>query len=494
MNNLKENIEKYYLYFTVFITGAVVLILEILGTRIIAPYYGTTLYVWSSLIAVTLVALAIGYFLGGCIADKISRFNILYKIILLTAFSILLIPFIKNFVLINTDFLGPMYGALTSAVMLFAIPLMLLGTVVPYVIKLKTKELEKVGITTGSLYAIATIGSCVGAIITGFYLIPNIGINSIIYLSSSLLLLLSFLWFITHRKMILTAGIIVAVIFVIFAPSLITKPTLKEGLEIVYEKESAYSSLKVIDEHGLLRYLILNGATQTLYHLNSKKFRLEYVDLFEKAVGYHPAPKTVLNIGLGGGAMDNRLKKYDLNVDNVEIDPEVVKIAKTYFDFDGNVIVDDGRHYIRNTDKKYDIILLDVWGGYSIYPYLFSKEAFSEIKNALNKDGVLALNLLGYETDDSSEDILILSVYKTLKEVFPHVYVKSARYGFSTFVFYVSDSALELDDEFTSISVNPDESIPVLTDDYNPIEVFSVKTSEEFRNYVMRIYGNWVLC
>jgi len=484
-----KNIKKYYLYITVFITGAVILILEILGTRIIAPYYGTTLYVWSSLITVTLVALSLGYFIGGKLADKKPELNVMYLIIFFTGIFILLIPLISSFVLTKTNSLGSTWGVLISSAILFTVPLFLLGMVAPYAIKLKATELRTVGITAGSLYAVATIGSFVGAILTGFFLIPNFGIRSIIYFMSISLFFISCAWFFIRKKY---SFIVIAIVFSLLFFLLPQITASNPDLEIIYETESPYTKLKVVDELDTYRYLLVEGTIQTAYNIEKKEFMFAYLELFEKAIDYHPNPKDVLVIGLGGGGIDKQLENYNLNIDNVEIDPKIAEIARDYFDFKGNVIIDDGRHYIRNTDKKYDIVFLDVYNGYSIYPYLFSEEAFLEIKNILNEDGILAINSVGYENHLSTDDQLISSIYKTLKQVFPNVYVKSKGYGLTNFVFYATDSELELDNQFISISIDETNCI-ILTDNYNPIESFAIKTIEEWRNLNIERFGNVII-
>ncbi|MBA7668557.1 hypothetical protein ES703_76670 [subsurface metagenome] len=132
---------------------------------------------------------------------------------------------------------------------------------------------------------------------------------------------------------------------------------------------------------------------------------------------------------------------------------------------------------------------MDVYSGYSIYPYLFSKEAFEEIKSVLNKDGILAINSIGYEDNHlSTNDTLILSIHKTLKQVFPNVYVKTIGYGFTSFVFYASDSELTLDNQFVSVNI-PNTGV-VLTDNYNPIDSFAVEAIEEWRESNIRRFGN----
>jgi len=484
-----KDIKKYYLYITVFITGAVILILEILGTRIIAPYYGTTLYVWSSLITVTLVALSLGYFIGGKLADKKPELNVMYLIIFFTGIFILLIPLISSFVLTKTNSLGSTWGVLISSAILFTVPLFLLGMVAPYAIKLKATELRTVGITAGSLYAVATIGSFVVAILTGFFLIPNFGIRSIIYFMSISLFFISCAWFFIRKKY---SFIVIAIVFSLLFFLLPQITASNPDLEIIYETESPYTKLKVVDELDTYRYLLVEGTIQTAYNIEKKEFMFAYLELFEKAIDYHPNPKDVLVIGLGGGGIDKQLENYNLNIDNVEIDPKIAEIARDYFDFKGNVIIDDGRHYIRNTDKKYDIVFLDVYNGYSIYPYLFSEEAFLEIKNILNEDGILAINSVGYENHLSTDDQLISSIYKTLKQVFPNVYVKSKGYGLTNFVFYATDSELELDNQFISISIDETNCI-ILTDNYNPIESFAIKTIEEWRNLNIERFGNVII-
>lgn len=484
---MRKEFKNYYLYFTVFITGAVILVLEILGTRIIAPYYGTTIYVWSSLITVTLLALALGYFFGGWLADKKPASDMIYLVIFMAGVFIALIPLIKNFVLIKMNVLGMLYGALASATILFTLPLLFLGMVAPYAIKLNAKSSNNIGMNAGSLYGVATIGSLIGAILIGFYLIPYIGINSIIFIISGLLFFISLIWSISKKKMLSTISLVLLFTLLVSFNFPIIGSSDSE-VKKIYETNSAYARLSVIDENDL-RFLLVDGATHTEYDLKNKEFNFRYLSLFEKAINYHTNPKEILVIGLGGGGIDTQLKSYNLNIDNIEIDSQIVEIAKNYFDFHGNVIIDDGRHYIRNSDQKYDVIYLDVYGGYSIYPYLFSKEAFQEIKNTLSEGGILSINSLGYEDGHlSSDDPLILSIYKTLKEVFPYVYVKSTGYGLTSFVFYASDNELELDSQFVLINV-PNNGI-VITDDYNPICSFAIESAKEWRKLNLERFGN----
>jgi MFS family permease len=182
--------ERAGLYLTVFLTGAAVMVIELLGTRLIAPFYGVSLYVWSSLISVTMIALALGYFAGGQWADRAKRTG-LSLIIALAGLLTLSIPWITQPVLLATDPLGLRAGAFVSALALFSPSLTLLGMVGPFAIKLATPQLNRVGTSAGSIYAVSTVGSVVGTLVLGFFLFPLVGSREILIGLSMVLLLLA---------------------------------------------------------------------------------------------------------------------------------------------------------------------------------------------------------------------------------------------------------------------------------------------------------------
>jgi predicted membrane-bound spermidine synthase len=178
------------LYLTIFLTGASVMVIELLGTRLIAPFYGTSLYVWSSLIAVTMMALAVGYFVGGRWADRAKCTGLAF-IIALAALLTLLIPWLTRPILLATDPLGLRLGAFVSALVLFSPSLTLLGMVTPFAIKMATSRLEGIGTSSGSLYAVSTLGSVAGTLVLGFFLFPWVGSREILVGLSGGLLVLS---------------------------------------------------------------------------------------------------------------------------------------------------------------------------------------------------------------------------------------------------------------------------------------------------------------
>ncbi len=189
-----------FFYLTIFITGAAVLVIEILGTRILAPFYGSTIFVWSSLISVTLAFLALGYLWGGKLADRKPDTGLLYWIVFAAGISIVLIPKYSNWVLIQTDRFGLKFGPLIAAFIIFFAPLFLLGAVSPFAVKIRTRLLDHLGITAGSLYATATLGSLAGALFAGFLLIPNFSVSWIINATGVILISLFFIWQILALK------------------------------------------------------------------------------------------------------------------------------------------------------------------------------------------------------------------------------------------------------------------------------------------------------
>jgi len=189
-----ERMRVLFFYCAIFISGASVLIVEIGGTRILTPFYGSTIFVWSSLISVTMIALAFGYMAGGFMADKRPTLHVLWFILFVAGVAIYLIPEYDHLILPPSDQLGSRWGPFVASLVLFAPSLFLLATVSPYAVKLRVKNLKQLGATAGNLYALATFGSLVGALLTGFYLAPNLPITLIFHYTGLTLAALFVLW------------------------------------------------------------------------------------------------------------------------------------------------------------------------------------------------------------------------------------------------------------------------------------------------------------
>lgn len=191
---LSRKNKNKFVYVTVFCTGAVSLVIEIIGTRIIAPIFGSTIYVWSSLIVTTMGALAVGYYVGGYLADKYKKTEFLFNVIFVAGVVTLAIPKIANPVLLFANGLGLKFGPLLAATVIFFIPLLLLGMVTPFVIKIEAGEIKNIGKEAGKIFSLATFGSLVGGLLSGFFLAPIVPSDLLIAFSGLLLILLYIIW------------------------------------------------------------------------------------------------------------------------------------------------------------------------------------------------------------------------------------------------------------------------------------------------------------
>ncbi len=412
--------KNFYLYVIVSVCGAAVLALEILGTRILGPFYGVSLFLWSSLITVTLAALSLGYMLGGRLADRHATISHLCVMMTSAGVWILLIPWIKHPFLTLTEPLGLRTAVVAASFTLFFPPLMLLGTISPYAIKLRTATLEEVGQAAGNLYAISTLAGVISALITGFFLIPNIGVIRLTIVIGLLLLITGIIGFLIDKHLKLTTTGIS--LFALAILSLLVRPPvdqakLKEGLLDI--EQSPYAELRVIDtEAG--RHLLIDGGIHSLVDTATWESDFHYAAVMDLPKYFFDKPGTMLLIGLGGGSLVKQYAKNYWKVDAVEIDGKVIALAKEYFhlqDTDGTVFETDGRQFLSSTKKKYDVILLDAFGSSSIPFHLVTREAFESIASHLNENGVFALNVetIGWD------DLLVKTLTATLKQEFMEV-------------------------------------------------------------------------
>jgi spermidine synthase len=451
---------KNLAYLIAFITGFSIMLIELIGTRIISPYYGNTIYTWTSLISTALVFIALGYYIGGKIADKYSSYSILYSFLTVSGIFTMLIPKISKFILENTNSLGIRLGSLASSVMLFAIPISALAMATPFILKLSAKNIKDIGVTSGKLYAVSTIGSFFGTILTGFFLIPSYPISQIL----TVLGLILFIFGIGMLFYLKKARWLVFGLLVLLIPA-------KSNIQTIYETESFYGNIKVVRENNDV-LLLVDGSTQSCINSVSKETCFGYEKVMEEFID---PDDDILIIGLGLG---NLAKRFN-NVDAVEIDKKIADIAVDSFGYNKNVIVDDGRNYIKKTEKIYDVMIFDAFKGYGIASHLVSKEAFEEAKQKL--DGILIVNTLGYK-----EHKMQRAVYTTLKEVFNHVYVKEYGSVLQNYIFFASDK--EIDGDF----IDMEEHI-VITDDFNPLESYSMEIGEVWRDLNKYLIDKYVI-
>lgn len=272
--------DRVLLYATVATTGAAVMMLELLGTRIIGPFYGVSLYVWSSLISVALIALSLGYYLGGVVADRQTGFRLSYAIAL-AGLSAVAIPFLSRPVMLLTNDLGMRGGAFVSALLLFTVPLTFLGMVGPQVIKMATLRREGVGMATGSVFAISTVGSVVGTLLLGFYLLPELGSRAVLYGVSAVLCLLAVIVALYEKRLGFDALGKVVIIGLVTGAGLWLKvdeaPLVSKDYRLVHEAESHYGWVRVIDDRARrVRWMLSDASVISAMRLDTRGVVLLY--------------------------------------------------------------------------------------------------------------------------------------------------------------------------------------------------------------------------
>lgn len=422
----KNTEHDWRLKVVVFVSGAVLMGLEMTGSRILAIHFGSSIYVWGAIIGVFLAALSIGYYSGGMLADRRPSFYPLNALLLIAGGWLLVIPFYANTVcrvLLRFN-PGERLGPLLATLILFGGPSVLLGMVSPYAVRLAAQTVERIGNVSGSLYALSTFGSIAGTLLTAFWLVPALGVRALLQILGLCLLVLPLIvvpW--SRRK---------AVVVVLFASTLIVLSYIGAvpAQGVIYEGDSAYHYIKVVDDKQRnTRFLQFNNYIEGAIDLNPPyDTRTTYTNAFHLARIFKPALKNILIIGGGGGIGARKFVNDDPNVvvDLVEIDQRVVDLGLKYFHLEPSdrlrIHVEDGRSFIRRSQTKYDLVILDAFTiGGQIPFHLTTVEFFNEIKQTLSPDGVVLANING--TMRGRRSRIMRSEYKTLATVFPNVYL-----------------------------------------------------------------------
>jgi spermidine synthase len=441
----------------VFISGAAVLGMEIAASRVLAPFFGNSLFVWGALIGVVLAGLAAGYWAGGLLADRWPAPSLLAALIGLGALFVLAIPVVDGPVLeaiVEWD-PGPRLNPLLAAIVLFGAPSVILAGVAPVAVRLRAQSLTTLGHTAGRLFSISTAGSIAGTFATAFWLIPEFGTDQLLGLAAATLFAAAALVAVSERLLILAAATLAGLVLAGFASVELapeTGGTLSEaqarnwsplyrragyvrgqeppstaGLRLRYSKDTRYHRLSVADD-ATTRYLRFDNTYQSGMVLDRPfATAFDYADSFHLLRAYNPDARDVLFIGLGGGSSPKRLWRDfpDLRVQAVELDPVVVDVAYRYFSLPRDrrlrVAVDDGRRYLARDDRRWDAILIDAFFADAIPFHMFTAEFLELARSRLNPGGVIVTNTIGAIAGQRSR--LFRSVYRTYRTAFPTVLV-----------------------------------------------------------------------
>lgn len=439
----------------VFVSGMASLGVEFGASRLLAPYFGTSLYVWGVLIGLVLIYLSLGYVIGGRLADRRPSADVLFQLTAWAGLWIGLIPLVSYPILLESQHgfaslsAGIVLGTLIAVMLLFAVPVVLLGCVSPFAIRLLLRSVGTGGNTAGAVYALSTAGSILGTFLPVFWLIPTFGTRPTLVIFSVALLALSIagLW---PRRRVFALFLVAVVAGAALLPQGIKPP---EQGRLLYEKESAYHYIQVV-QVGTRTELILNEgqAIHSIYDTASLTTGgpWDYFLLgsyFRSAQVAEPLPRSVAILGLAGGTSARQYAAaYGRSVDiaGVEIDPDILDVAHRYFHLDEpnvHAVVQDARYWLAGERQRYDVIAMDAYRQPYIPFHLTTREFFELVRAHLEPGGAAVVNAGRTATDYR----LVKALASTMAAVFPNVYLVDVP-TFSNTLVYGTTERTSLDD------------------------------------------------
>ncbi len=487
------NFRAYILELVVFVCGAVVMVFELVGSRMLGPYFGTSIFVWTSLIGIVLGSLSLGYYIGGIIADKKPSEASLAFIISLSAAFVGITLFLKDFLLmyLPTHFPDIRITSVLASLILFSPASVLLGIVSPYAVKLKLNDLKTSGATVGNLYAISTAGSIFGTFLAGFYLIPHFGTNKLLLILALSLLVVAVLLSLKKNRVFN-----VSVLATIFLSWTILSMSLNLRENGLIDIDTAYNRVWIYDyvypENDLLTKVMgINNENHSSMYLRSDELVNEYTKYYRLARHFSPGLKTTLMFG--GAAYSyprDFLREYpSATIDVVEIDPQLTELARRYFRLEDNprlsIYHEDGRVFLNKATKKYDAIFGDAFASHYSVPYqLTTQEAVQRQFDILEDQGVVILNVIS--SIEGARGQFLRAEYATYRSIFPQVYlfpVGDAVHGTVTqnimLVALKTDKRPEMfSQDYPELNAylqhlwkkEVEADMPVLTDDFAPVD------------------------
>ncbi len=490
----------------VFVGGMSSIGIEIAASRLIAPYFGDSTFIWANLIGLTMLYLAIGYRLGGRVADKRPDPVLLFTLTAVAGLAVAAIPVISKPILrvsmdaFETVSVGAFYGSLIAVLILFAVPMTLFGFVSPFAIRLLVPDVASSGTTSGRVYSLGTVGSIAGSFLPVIVLIPLVGTAKTFYIFAAMLVGLSIigLWILKGARR--TSPVLVAAACVAIFVALLDDGTIKPPYrgELIYETESAYNYIQILQE-GDRTLLALNEgqAIHSIYDPTTLTtggpwdyFALGpmFADNFDPA-----AVRSALIVGLAGGtaAREMSVAYPGIAIDGVEIDGTIADLGYEYFGLgtvpDLTTYIEDGRWFMERTDARYDIVAVDAYHQPYIPFQLTTVEFFSLVRDHLDENGAAVINVGRTDTDYRLVDV----ISSTMREVFPYVYaIDVERFNNTMLIGMMEPASIEAFEQNISLTAEGDlldsvarsalttgnirpgpDGARVFTDDHAPIEL-----------------------
>lgn len=436
------------LYIAVFFSGLTTLAVEMTASRLLGNFFGTSNLVWASIIGLILIYLTAGYFLGGAWADRSPSFRTLFQIMLWGAFTIGLVPLVSRPVLrlaanaFDQLNLGILLGSFVAVMILFSIPITLLGTTSPFAIRLAIQDPGTSGTISGRIYAISTLGSFIGTFLPVLILVPLIGTYRTFLTFSGLLLIVALYGLARACGVRAVLPYLWMPIVIIVLAVLGVRGADKPAPGLVYETDSSYNYIQVLEDQGY-RFLRLNEGQgmHSIYHPTQTNFygpweQVLAAPYFNNTVVNPSDVRSMAIVGLAAGttARAATLVYPQITIDGIEIDPKIIQVAREYFDMNEpnlNVIIADGRVGLQQSNRLYQIISVDAYRPPYIPWHMTTTEFFQLTYDRLTPDGVLVINVGRAPLDRRLVDAL----YTTIRTVYPAAYIVDIPDSFNSIIF-----------------------------------------------------------
>lgn len=438
---------RRYLLFTVFISGMTTLAAELAAGRLIGNVFGTSNIVWTSIIGLILIYLTLGYFIGGKWADANPTPGAMYRALAWGAFTLGLVPYLAAPVLkaAATAFevlqVGILGASFIAVLVLFSVPITLLGTISPFAIRLSVDDTSRAGQISGQIYAISTLGSFIGTFLPTLVTIPAIGTTRTFLLFSLILLFVALAGlgkFASRNEMLkhLWMPLVIAVIAVVASGQ-----SLKNNLGQIYETESAYNYIQVAEQNGFTILKLNEGqGVHSIYHPDILQYNGPWDQFLVSPYFYaNRKPSDVKRVAIVGLAAGTTARQFtavygDIPIDGYELDSKIVEVGQKYFGMtmpNLNIFIGDGRLGLEQSPHKYDIIAVDAYRPPYIPPHMTTQEFFTIIASHLTDDGVLTINSASVPGDRR----LINGLATTMGTVFPSIYTVDIPGSLNTMIF-----------------------------------------------------------
>ncbi len=438
---------RRYLLFTVFVSGMTTLAAELAASRLIGNVFGTSNLVWASIIGLILIYLTAGYFLGGRWADKNPVPSAMYRVLAWGAFTLGLVPFIAGPVLRTAASafeglqVGVLAGSFIAVLILFVVPITLLGSISPFAIRLSVEDPGSAGVVSGTIYAISTLGSFIGTFLPTLVTIPAIGTKNTFLVFSLFLLFVALAGlgrFASRRQMLVHMWMPVVLALAALVSS---RQAIKNNTGQVYESESAYNYIQVQQVNGYTLLRLNEGqGIHSIYNPDTLSYGGPW-ELFMVGPYFNPGERpadvkrmAIIGLAAGTAARQATAVYHGLPIDGFEIDPRIVEVGRKYFDMNMsnlNVHVEDGRLGLEQSPELYDIIAVDAYRPPYIPPQMTTREFFQICADRLKNKGVLTLNAASVPGDRR----LINGLATTMNAVFPSVYIVDIPGSLNTMIY-----------------------------------------------------------